>query len=152
MSLQRRVLETVVGSWVCLVLLCRLPAHSQFSWEAGEHVFIWTSYRALLISCLPHDLGVYAVGFHVSWCPLHTLSSLPINRYFFHSALFIAAVSPTSLAANHRPLTSPSAASRVSRSGCSLRCVCLSGAEATQASGVPTLCLTLLVCCLFSSS
>lgn len=75
----------------------RLPAHSQFSREAGERVFIWTPCRGLFISCLPHDLAVYAVGFHVSWCPLHTLFSLSISRYFFQSALFTAAVSPTSV-------------------------------------------------------
>lgn len=91
------------------------------------------------------------------WLPCFLVSP-PQSLLFTHQSLLLPFgsvhryVSPTSLAANHRPLTSPSAASRVSRSGCSLGCVCLSGAEATQASGVPTLCLTLLVCCLFSSS
>lgn len=143
-----------------LPLACPLPVFTRGRW-ACLHLNSLQGFVDILpaprLSCLCCWLPCFLVSPPHSLLFTHQSLLLPVgpvHRCCFPHFSYLT-VGKT-VAANHGPLTPPSAVSRASRPGCSLEfllgCVCLSGAEATQASGVPTLCLTLPVGCQFSSS
>lgn len=148
-------------SWVCLIRLCHLPARSQFPGEAGEPVFIWTSYRGLLTSCLPHDLAVLASAFVFPGVPSTTsplgspiiaASSHPCSSLLFPPLILTLGKTGSQPQASSLPPQVPlELAYQTALLNFLLGCVCLSGAQAAQLQVSLTLGLALLVCCLISS-